>query len=326
VHLVLDCEVFGADRPSVVAEYLHLTADSPPHGHGFIEIAVVVRGSAVHRSAHGGRCLTPGSVLLLRPGQWHGYEDADGLELWNVYIGSDVLARELLGFQSDPVLAPLLWAVLVPSAQGAAEKGSRNSPPDPLLGVLHGDGLARTTAALCELAEYTAPAPAARIARLGRLLILLSHLGALIPPSAPSPRVTTAIDPRIVEARQLLEAHLGEPWTLAALAAHVHVSPGHLSRRFRSALGSPPLEYLSRRRAEWAAKLLIETDISVAEIGRIVGWPDPNYMTRRFKLIMGLTPTAYRSAFSPVPSACHERQPFSQPAGAEPRSATHISR
>lgn len=302
MHLVLDRQVFRPDRHCVVADYHHLTADSAPHGHGFIEIVVVVGGSAIHRSAHGGHRLVRGSALLLRPGQWHGYDDAQGLQLWNVYIGSSVLAGELAGFQGDPILAHLLWGDLAPSVPAAGARARGNSPPDPVLGVLQDAVLAGTEMALQELADCAGPGPVAQIECLGRLLVLLSHLGALSHPAVSSPPAARTIDPQVVEARRLLEASLGTRWRLADLAAHVHVSPGHLSRRFRNALGSPPLEYLSRRRAERAANLLIETDISVAEIGRIVGWPDPNYMTRRFKFMMGLTPTAYRSAFSPAPS------------------------
>jgi AraC family L-rhamnose operon transcriptional activator RhaR len=137
-----------------------------------------------------------------------------------------------------------------------------------------------------------------RVERLGRLLVVLSSLSPLLLSPAGAPRAARAIDPAFAEARQLLDAHLSQPWTLSDLAARVHVSPQHLSRSFRRATGSPPLAYLSGRRADWAAKLLLETDIPVAEIGRIVGWTDPNYMTRRFKVITGLTPTAYRTAFA----------------------------
>ena len=51
-----------------------------------------------------------------------------------------------------------------------------------------------------------------------------------------------------------------------------------------------------------AAGLLVTTDDSVAEIGRIVGWADPNYASRRFRQIYGSTPTDYRSRFATAPA------------------------
>jgi AraC family L-rhamnose operon transcriptional activator RhaR len=37
---------------------------------------------------------------------------------------------------------------------------------------------------------------------------------------------------------------------------------------------------------------------SVAEIGRAVGWHDPNYAARRFRATYGLSPTEYRRRFA----------------------------
>jgi AraC-like DNA-binding protein len=36
----------------------------------------------------------------------------------------------------------------------------------------------------------------------------------------------------------------------------------------------------------------------VAEIGRAVGWSDPNYAARRFRATHGLSPTEYRRRFT----------------------------
>jgi len=58
--------------------------------------------------------------------------------------------------------------------------------------------------------------------------------------------------------------------------------------------GNPPLAWLTMRRAERAAVLLLSTDAPVAEIGRRVGWDDPNYCARRFRAAFGVNPAAYR--------------------------------
>ena len=74
----------------------------------------------------------------------------------------------------------------------------------------------------------------------------------------------------------------------------VRLSPGHLSRLFALHLGSPPLEHHARLRTERAASLLIETELAVSEIGRIVGWADPSCMSRRFRRVHGMSPALYR--------------------------------
>jgi AraC-like DNA-binding protein len=40
---------------------------------------------------------------------------------------------------------------------------------------------------------------------------------------------------------------------------------------------------------------------SIAEIGRIVGWPQQNYFARRFRSVFGMAPTAYRKQL-PIPA------------------------
>ena len=86
-------------------------------------------------------------------------------------------------------------------------------------------------------------------------------------------------------------------WTVAGLAASAHVSEGHFARSFRHQLGSAPMAWLAALRGERAAALLIETDLPVAEVGRLVGWADPNYASRRFRQLHGVAPAAYRRTF-----------------------------
>jgi AraC-like DNA-binding protein len=90
VHNILSSEVFPDQRLPVAGERLELSADVAPHSHAFFEIAVVVAGRGTHVSAAGEAALAPDSVVVLRPGEWHGYTDCDGLVVRNAYLGADV--------------------------------------------------------------------------------------------------------------------------------------------------------------------------------------------------------------------------------------------
>ncbi|MGW1347270.1 AraC family transcriptional regulator [Kribbella sp. NPDC002412] len=90
MHKVLSSEVFADQRLPVAGERLELVADVAPHSHAFFEIAVVIAGRGIHLSAAGEVTLEPDSVVVLRPGEWHGYTDCDGLVLRNAYLGPDV--------------------------------------------------------------------------------------------------------------------------------------------------------------------------------------------------------------------------------------------
>ncbi|HEY4570293.1 MAG TPA: AraC family transcriptional regulator [Kribbella sp.] len=92
MHNVLSSEVFPDPRLPVAGERLEVVADIAPHSHAFFEIAVVVAGRGTHVSAAGEVELLPDSVVVLRPGEWHGYTACDGLVVRNAYLGSDVFA------------------------------------------------------------------------------------------------------------------------------------------------------------------------------------------------------------------------------------------
>ena len=75
------------------------------------------------------------------------------------------------------------------------------------------------------------------------------------------------------------------------------LNPRTFSRRFRSATGFAPIEYVQALRIE-EAKQMLETDaFSVEEIATTVGYEDPASFRRVFKRGVGLSPAAYRKKF-----------------------------
>src|SRR5438034_4282134 len=115
VHNILSNEVFADQRLPVAGERIELRGEVAPHSHAFFEIAVVVAGRGTHVSAAGEVELRPDSVVVLRPGEWHGYTDCAGLVVRNAYLGADVFA--------------LLSGALVPG--GGVPGGGVPSPAHP---------------------------------------------------------------------------------------------------------------------------------------------------------------------------------------------------
>lgn len=91
-----------------------------------------------------------------------------------------------------------------------------------------------------------------------------------------------------------LEAHLRENVPLATLAAMAGLSIGHFVRAFKQTTGMPPHRYVLRRRIERGRRLLIDTDLPIAQIAGMLGFADHGHFTRHFKRQMGATPGLYR--------------------------------
>jgi AraC-like DNA-binding protein len=103
-------------------------------------------------------------------------------------------------------------------------------------------------------------------------------------------------DPVVGRALAKLHARPGEPWTIAALAAEVHLSRATLARRFTELVGEPPLAYLTRWRMDLAARRLKDTTEPVQTIARAVGYSSEYAFNRAFSRHRGQPPGRYRRA------------------------------
>jgi AraC-like DNA-binding protein len=94
--------------------------------------------------------------------------------------------------------------------------------------------------------------------------------------------------------------NLDRPIRVAELAAVVNISPHHFSRQFRVATGLAPHQYVSHCRMRHAAKLLIDTEMSVCSVALEVGCVDQSHFANTFRRTFGCTPREFqRSARRP---------------------------
>lgn len=85
--------------------------------------------------------------------------------------------------------------------------------------------------------------------------------------------------------------------TVAELAVFCHCSESYLSRIFKRRTGVNINIYVNKVRMEFAKKPLCCSDESIAEIAAAVGFGDPNYFSRVFTQIIGISPTEFRKRF-----------------------------
>jgi AraC-like DNA-binding protein len=100
---------------------------------------------------------------------------------------------------------------------------------------------------------------------------------------------------KLVAVREYLQAHPGEPVQTAALAAMSGLTECHLIRAFHIEFGLPPHAYHLRLRLAVAAELLSH-GLSVSTVAYECGFADQSHLSRKFKLVYGLTPAAWGTA------------------------------
>lgn len=99
---------------------------------------------------------------------------------------------------------------------------------------------------------------------------------------------------RAEQIMQWVERNYTRPFRLEALAAELHMSPYHISHLFREATGTSLSEYVKARRLRQACVLLTVSELSVAEIGALIGLDNSSYFCKIFKEYKGITPHQYR--------------------------------
>ena len=85
-------------------------------------------------------------------------------------------------------------------------------------------------------------------------------------------------------------------FSLDRLANDLNVTPQHLSAMFKERVGMNFIEYITRRRMQYAEKLLRENRMSTSEIASACGYADPAYFRRLFARAYGMTPHEYRES------------------------------
>lgn len=91
---------------------------------------------------------------------------------------------------------------------------------------------------------------------------------------------------------EYLHRHLARAIAIPVLARRFGCSERHFTRVFTRHTGLSPLRYLRRMRLESAQRLLASRTLSLAEVGRQVGYDDPAYFSRVFSQEFGRPPSA----------------------------------
>ncbi|MEF3306439.1 AraC family transcriptional regulator [Paenibacillus sp. GYB003] len=92
-----------------------------------------------------------------------------------------------------------------------------------------------------------------------------------------------------------IDEHYKEPFYLEKLSATMHLSASYISNLFRHLTGTTITEYIMRRRLDEARLLLETTTLSIDQVGKQSGFPNPAYFSRCFKKRHAVTPQQYRT-------------------------------
>ena len=116
-----------------------------------------------------------------------------------------------------------------------------------------------------------------------------------------------------------VDRHCRESITLDDVAEVVHVSPSRVRHVFKDVTGVGFKEYVTNVRVAEAKRLLLGTDLSVADVARAVSYSNLNQFYRVFYRSCAMSPGEYRRYYTPAgadPAGADEHPDVAVPDGA----------
>ena len=95
---------------------------------------------------------------------------------------------------------------------------------------------------------------------------------------------------KIIKAREILLAHIGEPITIKELSRKAAINECYLKKGFREMFGTTIFDFYQSQRMEHARYLLYEKGLSVTDVSLMLGYSSISHFSTAFKKHTGLKP------------------------------------
>ncbi|WNR46212.1 helix-turn-helix transcriptional regulator [Paenibacillus roseipurpureus] len=274
--------ILASDIPLVVTRNT-IHHHFPLHRHDVMEISLVLSGDGVETINGMSHPMTPGTVTVIMPYQFHEIHSTGStpLVLFNCMFGLELLLASPTNQERAIVDSLLATDSTEPYVLKLAPTAHRKV--ESLLGDL--------------LVEFNRHNPYKHTMLKSKMLELLIHLERERTSSAqPSQLRPENTDPLASKILLYLHQAYREEISLEDAANHFHISTTLLASTIRRSVGKSYLELLHEIRLRHACSLLLSSDMSVADLALEAGFQSAQTFFRVFKQAKGITPNAYRKA------------------------------
>jgi YesN/AraC family two-component response regulator len=136
------------------------------------------------------------------------------------------------------------------------------------------------------------------LSRVRNLLARQAPVQLVIPQKEPEGANGLSADEKFMQkALEIVEKHLSDPgFSVEVLSRELCMNRVSVYKRIFALTGHPPIEFIRTVRLQRAAMLLTKTEMNIAEVAYEVGFNNPKYFARYFKMAYHMLPSAYATA------------------------------
>lgn len=267
-----------------VAAYLHRNYELGMHGHGFIEINLVVKGRGWHYFGSRAVEAVPGDLFIIPLGMRHGYLPVERLDIFHLLLHPRFIEEHGARMRALEGFVPLFTEEPLQGEDSGARHHLRLSGME----LREMAGLFKRIVSEKHLSK--APADIGVQALSLYFIQLACRLGRAGSAGKKSALRLQPLKPIM----DFIQEHYADKVDLEALARAGGFQANYLCRLFRRHYGLSPLEYLNRFRVLMAERLILETDKRMKQIARMTGFYDAAHMNRAFMRLRGHAPGSLR--------------------------------
>ncbi len=281
------CNLLGADQcftEFVVTRISDFVRTHPdlyfPHRHTFYQIVLFTQGGGTHSIDFQQFSVEPHQVYAMAPGQIHTWEFVPETEGYIVNFNESFFTA----ICHDPHFVetfPLFNAV--------------SGSPVNLLDVECCGEVQRLLEQMLQefQQDWEYKAEILRAMLLQLIVVLSRRLPRLAQPQISRHQLNV-----LRQFERLIEAHFREKRLPREYAELLFITPNHLNALVSAALGKSAGELIRERVLLEAKRLLVNSDLSISQIASELNFEDNAYFARFFKKHTGVSPEAFREAYT----------------------------
>ena len=257
-----------------------------PHTHDFIELVYIYAGSGRHCIGGKNYGVSKGNLLFINYNQTHSFHVDGEMTYINFLLKPEFMSAELLNSET-------IFEIFRLSLFDEFQSEFENEPP-----IVRFEGreiIEIENIIEVMLDEINGKKMGYRSILKGYMQVVFAMLLRKLKSQGGEHTASRYLGNITPEILKYIDDNYREHLTLSELAEKCFYNPSYFSRIFKACFGRTFKAYIQEKRIAEASRLLLETSLSIEEIGSRVGYADKKQFYKTFRELTGNTPNAMRT-------------------------------